>query len=293
MPEVSVVVPTRDRPAALERCLAALAAQDVGELNVVVVDDGSRSPKTVAAAVERAYPAARVLRSAPRGPATARNLGARAARGEIVCFTDDDCEPSPDWVRRLVGVALQRGVAAGHTVAPLEAGAAVVASQSIVEHLQLSSLDRGGRLGFAPACNLAATRQALARLPFDESYPGAAAEDRDWCERAARAGLAPVYVPAATVVHRQEPGTRSFVGRQYRYGRGAARFRRASADRGLAPASFYTGLVRRGFAAGAGVGLLVLCSLVATAVGVGAERLRGEAPRRRRLRAPAAADLGS
>lgn len=197
MPEVSVVVPTRDR------------------------------------------------RSAPRGPATARNLGARAASGEIVCFTDDDCEPSPDWVRRLVGVALQRGVAAGHTVAPLEAGAAVVASQSIVEHLQLSSLERGGRLGFAPACNLAATRQALARLPFDESYPG------------------------------------------------AARFRRASADRGLAPASFYTGLVRRGFAAGAGVGVLVLCSLVATAVGVGAERLRGEAPRRRRLRAPAAADLGS
>jgi GT2 family glycosyltransferase len=293
MADISVVVPTRDRPDALERCLAGLAAQDVGGLDVVVVDDGSRSPMTVAAAVERAYPAARVLRSAPRGPATARNLGARAARGEVVCFTDDDCEPSPDWARRLVAVARRRGVAAGHTVAPPGAGPAVLASQAIVEHLQLCSLDGGGRLGFAPACNLAATREALARLPFDESYPEAAAEDRDWCERAGRAGLAPVYVPAATVIHRQRPGARSFVGRQYRYGRGAARFRRADADRGLAPASFYTGLVRRGFAAGAGVGLLVLSSLVATAVGVGTERLRGERSDHRRLRARAAAELGS
>jgi GT2 family glycosyltransferase len=291
MADVSVVVPTRDRPEALSRCLVRLAAQDLGELEVVVVDDGSRSPKTVAAAVDRAYPAARVLRSGPRGPAAARNLGARAAGGEVVCFTDDDCEPSRDWARRLAEVARDQNVAAGRTLAPRGAGAAVVASQSIVEHLQLCSLDPGGRLGFAPACNLAATREALARVPFDESYPGAAAEDRDWCERAGRAGLAPVYVPAATVIHRQAPGTRNFVGRQYRYGRGAARFRRAGADRGLAPASFYTGLLRRGFATGPGVGLLVLSSLPATAAGIGAERLALR-PRRRQLRAPAAAGLG-
>jgi GT2 family glycosyltransferase len=271
--EASVVVPTRDRPRELERCLAALARQDVEGLEVIVVDDGAHPSGAAVAVIERACPGARLVRSPGRGPAAARNLGARVAAGEIVCFTDDDCEPSRDWARGLVEAARAGAVAAGRTVAPAGAGATVVASQAIVDHLQLSTLDRRGLLGFAPACNLAARREVLARLPFDESYPGAAAEDRDWCERAVVAGLAPVYVPGATVVHRQAAGARSFIGRQYRYGRGAARFRRASSDRRLAPPSFYAGLVRRGFAAGIGAGMLIVSSLAATAAGVGAERL--------------------
>ena len=43
MPDVSVIVPTRDRPAALERCLRALSRQTLGDaLEIIVVDDGSR-----------------------------------------------------------------------------------------------------------------------------------------------------------------------------------------------------------------------------------------------------------
>ena len=45
---VTVVVPTRDRPGALARCLAALERQTVGDFEVVVVDDRSRSPEAVA-----------------------------------------------------------------------------------------------------------------------------------------------------------------------------------------------------------------------------------------------------
>jgi glycosyltransferase involved in cell wall biosynthesis len=273
----SIVVPTRGRPAQLRSCLETLAAQEpAGIFEIVVVDDGSPDPAAIEAATV-SIPTATVVRLGGRGPAAARNAGVAAARAPIVCFTDDDCEPSPSWARALVQAARGCGVAAGRTLPPPGAGAAVVASQSIVEHLQLSSLERGGRLGFAPACNLAARREALALLPFDESYPGAAAEDRDWCERAAGAGLAPIYVPGAIVVHRQAPGARSFIGRQYRYGRGAARFRRGGADRRLAPPSFYADLVRRGFDGGPSVGALVLSGLAATAAGVAAERLDGRA----------------
>ncbi len=267
-----MVVPTRDRPEALGRCLAALALQDLGDLDVVVVDDGSRDRAAVTAAVA-ILPTARVIRAPGRGPAVARNVGAKAARGAVVCFTDDDCEPLPGWAGALAEGASVAAVAAGRTVAPSGASAAICASQTITEHLLLDSLDpASGTLGFAPTCNLAVTRKALARLPFNPDYPTAAAEDRDWSERAVAAGVAPVYVPDAVVVHRQHLDLRAFARQQFRYGQGAARFRRADADRRLAPPRFYAALARRGFARGRAVGALVLAAQAATLAGAVSER---------------------
>ncbi len=265
------MIPTRDRPGPLGRLVAALAA-DADGLELVVVDDGSRARGPVAAAAGEA----RLLRTPGLGPAAARNLGARSAGGEVVCFIDDDCEPAPGWARTLAGAAGESGVAAGRTLAPPGAAAPVVASQAIVERLTLASLDPAtGRLGFAPSCNLAVSREAVGRLPFDESFPSAAGEDRDWSDRAAAAGLAAAYVPEAVVVHHQRLGPGAFARQQYRYGRGATRFRARAADRRVAPASFYAGLVRRGFEDGPAVGGLVLAAQALTAAGVVAERVSG------------------
>jgi glycosyltransferase involved in cell wall biosynthesis len=267
--QISIVVPTRDRPLALARCLGALR----GQHELVVVDDGSRDRAALAWALEAA-PDAALVRAGGHGPATARNLGARAASGDVVCFVDDDCEAAPGWADALARRAARDGAAAGRTVPPPGASAAVRASQTIVEGITAASLDRAsGRLGFAPSCNLALAREALERLPFDGSFPDAAGEDRDWSARANGAGLGPTYVPEAVVAHRQQLGARGFVRQQYRYGRGAVRYRAAGEGRGLAPPAFYAGLVRRGFKDGAAVGALVVVAQAATALGVATERL--------------------
>lgn len=271
---LSVVVATRDRAAALRRCLAALAAQDAGELEVVVVDDASRDRGAAEQAIAVCGLQARLIRGPGRGPATARNLGWRATHGDVVCFTDDDCEPQPGWAALLGDAAALSGVAAGRTMVEEGAPAPVVASQAITDYLQSASLDPAtGRLGFAPTCNLAATREALARLPFDETFPTAAGEDRDFSTRAEAAGLAPLYVPVAVVVHRPELTGRAFLRQQYRYGQGAVRFRAAGEGRGLARPGFYAGLVRAGFAHGPRAGALVLAAQAAVASGAVAERL--------------------
>ena len=263
--QISIVIPTRDRPAALARCIAALG--DGHE--VIVVDDGSRDR----GAVTDAAGSARVLRTPGIGPAAARNLGARAAGGEVVCFVDDDCEPAPGWSEELARAASGTGAAAGRTVPPDGAPATVRASQAIVEHLTIESLDPDGRLGFAPTCNLAVERRALAGLPFDEDFPAAAGEDRDWSARAKAAGFAPVYVDTAVVVHRQALGPRAFARQQFGYGRGAARYRASAPGRSLARPGFYTRLMRRGFSGGAAVGGLVLAAQALTAAGIARERL--------------------
>ena len=267
----SVVIPTRDRPASLARCLAALTAQDAGELDLVVVDDGSRDRGAVEGAAQAA--GARIVRTPGRGPAAARNLGAHAAEGEVVLFCDDDCEPDPEWARLLTAaVSEATPVAAGRTVPAPGASAAVRASQAITNWLLISSLGPGGRLGFAPTCNLACRRELAARVPFDEGFPDAAGEDRDWWARIAETGTGSAYVPEAVVVHRPDLTGRGFARQQFRYGRGAVRYRRAGAGRRLAGPRFYAGLVRAGFREGPGAGALVLAAQAITAAGVAAQR---------------------
>ena len=267
MSDISIVVPTRDRPAALERCLRALARQTAPSPEVIVVDDASHDADAVRVAVAHACPAARVLRGAGGGPAAARNLGVRAARGATVCFTDDDCSPAPDWVARLAAACGGGGAAAGTTLADPAAGRCAAAAQLLTHVLQVGSLrPDGAGLGFAPTCNLACATALARELPFDESFPLAAGEDRDWCARLARAGARLTYVPDATVVHRPQLGLRGLLRQQCRYGRGAVRFRRAGG--GLAGSAYYAHLARE--CARAGMGVTALVALAQAAVAAGA-----------------------
>lgn len=267
---VSVVVPTRDRPDALAGCLAALGAQTPPVQEIVVVDDGSIDAAAVARVVA-ALPHARVVRADGQGPAVARNLGVRAATGSVVLFTDDDCRPVIDWAASLAGrLSGDTVVAAGPTDTAAAARAPARAAQVITNHLVRESMDAGGStVEFAPTCNLGASAGLLARFPFDETYPLAAGEDRDWCDRVVAAGHAIAWVPAAAVIHQPTLTVRTFWRQQLRYGRGAHRFR---ADAGPArkrpPVRFYAALVAGGFGRGPAVGALVLLAQVAIAIGI-------------------------
>ena len=96
-PRVSVVVPTRNRPLELERCLRALDGQETDcDFEVVVVNDGGTMRRDLSAVVPKRQ--TRLLQGGGRGPAAARNLGLRASSGAIVLFTDDDTIPEPLWV---------------------------------------------------------------------------------------------------------------------------------------------------------------------------------------------------
>lgn len=268
-PLVSVVVPTRDRPNRLARCLTALERQTAHEWSeIVVVDDGSKDPSAVKSVVA-GRPRTRLVRQPPAGPAAARNNGIRAARGRYVCFTDDDCEPWADWVERMAG-SLRDGAAvtAGRTLNGAPGNPFDEASELIGTALSTTAPNGGGGIAFARSNNLASVKDLLAKIPFDESYPDAAGEDRAWCARVSAAGYVLHSEPAACVVHHQELTFRSFLRQQVRYGQGAFRFRRRGPEpRPLEPAAFYAALLRRAFGQGFRVGLLVAAAQAATTVG--------------------------
>jgi cellulose synthase/poly-beta-1,6-N-acetylglucosamine synthase-like glycosyltransferase len=128
---VSVVVPTFKRPDLLDRCLAALMSQDFcrADYEVIVVDDAAceETKRQVECWTQRIELWGYTLRYIPvtglhhpHGPATARNIGWRAACGEIIAFTDDDCIPTPGWLKGGVA-AFVDGIAAasGRIIVPL------------------------------------------------------------------------------------------------------------------------------------------------------------------------------
>ncbi|MGH3812470.1 MAG: glycosyltransferase, partial [Pseudonocardiaceae bacterium] len=156
------------------------------------------------------------------------------------------------------------------------------ASQAIATHLAEATIDPAtSRMRFAPTSNLACRTEVCQSIPFDERYPLAAGEDRDWCARLADAGHALVFEPSALVHHHQELSLAGFWRQQLRYGRGAYRFR---SDRGtllrLEAPRFYTGLLRRGLAHGPPVGALICVAQVATALGMGLEAVAATAAAR-------------
>ena len=85
-PLFTVVIPTYQRPALLNRAIESVLEQTVSDLECIVVDDGSPTPATTPTDDR-----VRLIRcTSNRGAAAARNVGLRAAVGRYVCFLDDD-----------------------------------------------------------------------------------------------------------------------------------------------------------------------------------------------------------
>ena len=98
LPDITVVIPVRDRPEELDRCLAALDR----DVKVIVVDDGSRDDVRLASVAAR-HGATLLRRDSPGGPAAARNAPIHDLTSELVAFLDSDCVPSRGWLQALAG----------------------------------------------------------------------------------------------------------------------------------------------------------------------------------------------
>jgi GT2 family glycosyltransferase len=252
-PAVSVVIPTRDRADQLVRCVAAIASatRPAGGVEVVVVNDGGAPPQSEALAAVGDGLEIRLIDQPGGGPAGARNRGAAAAAGRVLAFTDDDCEPASGWLAAL-GHRLDRDpdvVVAGRAASLHPDNDWAAASQLLTDHLHRWYNRDPERGGFVTSNNLALRAETFHALGgFDASFPSAAAEDREFAERALRAGHRLVYEADAVVGHCHRLTARAFLRQHYGYGRGARRVlrarRRAGGGMFFEPPGFYMQMLR-------------------------------------------------
>jgi glycosyltransferase involved in cell wall biosynthesis len=231
--DISVVVCTRNRADHLTQMLGTLAHIVAPNVlwEIVFVDNGSSDATAVILnefCSSFCVPA-RVIQEPKPGLSIARNTGWKAAKGNIVCFTDDDCYPDPNWllmVKQILG-GTETAYLGGRVLLYDKNDAAVTiqTSEEPVVFKKNSHIESGGIIG----ANFSCKREMLVSTGGFDPRLGAgtrlqSGEDTDLLARASLLGFEGRYDPRVIVYHhhRRKQGTevkKLYAG--YAYGRGA------------------------------------------------------------------------
>jgi GT2 family glycosyltransferase len=221
-PPVTVLIPTRNQPALLKKCLFSLMKTSYRDHQVVIVDNGSDEPEALR--LLRAVPH-RVLRiPSPNGRfnfAAIINRAVAQVGGEFLLLLNDDTEVlSPRWLSQMIGWARMPGVGA--------VGARLLFPDGRIQHagvlrgvhhglpghaFKLWPASDNGYLSSArvprncsavtAACMLTPRQLFLEMGGLDEASFGVSYNDTDYCLRLAERGYRSVYCPSAELLHRE------------------------------------------------------------------------------------------
>ena len=248
----SIVIPTYNRLDRLYNCLKAIAQLDYSreKFEVIVVDDGSKI--SLASVVEpfQAELNLTLLRQSNAGPASARNTGAAIAQGEFIVFTDDDCVPSSDWLSALEAQFQLNpdALVGGKTLNALPENLYSTASQLLIDYLY-GYYNAETTASFFASNNFALPTATFQLLKgFNATFPLAAGEDREFCDRWLHQGYQMVYAPQVKVSHAHQLTLKTFWRQHFNYGRGAFCFHQLRTQRiddriRVEPISFYFNLL--------------------------------------------------
>jgi len=193
-PFVSVVMPCRNGAPFLREALASLRAQEWPEMELLFVDDGSTDGS--ADIVRELFPEARHFAGPGRGPAVARNIALREARGELVAFLDaDDIWPA--------------GTLAGQIAKMEPAGGLDI----VCGRMRRFRADAMGGYEYAEPVFIFVLGCCVARRALfdrvgllDETMPGGYGEDTDWIARVREAGASMRVDEDIAILYRRHPG---------------------------------------------------------------------------------------
>lgn len=203
-PKVSVIVPAYNAEHTVAKTIEALIKQNYPKdlFDITVIDDGSTDNT---GNIIKKYPVQHA-RQSNKGPATARNLGAKLTKSEILLFTDADCVPSADWIREMIRPFTDPKIMAVK-------GAYIGGQRELMARFsQLEFEERFEMLKKVEYIDMVDTYSAGFRRNifekmggFDTSFPEANSEDLDLSYRMSYAGHKMVFNPFATVGHLNHP----------------------------------------------------------------------------------------
>jgi glycosyltransferase involved in cell wall biosynthesis len=233
MPAVSVIVPVHNAVQFLKTCLDSLHAQTYprDSFEILVVDNNSTDGSDAVAA---AYEGVRLLREPKQGAYSARNCGVAAASGEILAFTDPDCEANPRWLEKATGgLSGPAGIVLGDRRPASESRYLSLLADYEAEKGAWVAEQAVPEIYYGHTNNMAVRRFVFDRLgPFPERMRGG---DTVFVRRAVDTFGCEVvrYVPEMVVRHLEIAGVRSYYKKRLVYGASNESLRAATPFRPL------------------------------------------------------------
>lgn len=194
-PRAAIIVPHYNDHARLSRCLAALHENDLGGVEVVVVDNGSEPSPVEQLSV---FADVRVLTEPEKGAAAARNRGVQETSADILMFLDADCVPSGNWVETAMRLLTDDKVIGGRIDVFDESEPPRTGAEAFEAVLAFNQRLYVEKKGFSATANLVTTRRIFEEVG---GFKVGVSEDFEWCQRASRHGYPLVYVDELAVAH--------------------------------------------------------------------------------------------
>lgn len=104
-PQISVIIPTYNEESSIVKCIKSLKRQSYKQLEIIIVDDGSVDNTLE---IVKKIPAVSLFRQNHQGPGTARNLGSKKAKGDILVFVDADMTFDKNFIKDLTKPIVQK-----------------------------------------------------------------------------------------------------------------------------------------------------------------------------------------
>lgn len=229
VPKYSIVIPAYNQATLLLRLLESIERLEGREdMEVIVADDCStdETPATVVAWIAKGlpFPAQHLRMERNGGPGKARNAGLRAARGEVVLFTDTDCVVDTGWMRALVSaLSLEnKVVGSGGSVKPLSTASIFARYNTVNATLEPFYLSPEPPV-YLVTCNCAYLRAPLLAVGgFAEDVRVPGGEDIAASIRLFHEGYRFCYVPEARIWHDYRETFVKFIRTWRNYGYGCA-----------------------------------------------------------------------
>lgn len=215
--ETSIIIPTFNRPKKLKECLESITKNTESNYEIIVVDDGSK--KNYSEVITEFQDRVNfIINTENKGPAGARNDGAKAANGNFLLFLDDDCTTDTNSIEKLVQPLKNGGadITVGK-ILPKKNNTWIEKSNTATESMKMSDISiQSGHICFS--------KETFDEINFDkdfEKYKIKTGEDVELTYRIKKAGKKIQYVSDASIFHNYREGLFSFIKQKYEYGKGA------------------------------------------------------------------------
>ncbi len=211
---MSVIIPSYNSEKTINNCLEALQSQTFKDIEIIVIDDGSNDGT---ASIIKSFKNVKFFKKSHKGPASARNFGAKMAKGKILLFTDSDCEPDKNWVAEMAAPFSDK------TVAGVSGTYRTRQKELIARFAQYEIEERHQNMAESESIDFIGTFSAGYRKDifvkfggFDESFSTSAGEDPELSFRLAEKGYKMVFTPNAFVYHTHPNTLKKFLRQKYR-----------------------------------------------------------------------------